>query len=234
MLNRHSSSRRSIAACALLTLGFAATGWAQVGKQQGLVDPNVATEKELLAVPNMTEAIVKTIMEKRPFKNAVELNAHLLAQGLTAEKVTQTYGKMFIHVNLNTSPREEILLIPGAGARMAREFDEYKPYPSYERFRREIAKYVNATEVARLEQYTFIPVLINTGTDEDLKTIPGMNDELLGKIKAARPYATIEAFRTELEKAVNAKEAERIERYVALAAPTAASAPARGRGRRGG
>jgi DNA uptake protein ComE-like DNA-binding protein len=231
MFRRVLSSRCVLGMTAALVLGGLAThSFAQLGKQQGLVDPNVATEKELLAVPNMTEAIVKTIIEKRPFNNIVELNTHLLAQGLTAEKLTQSYGKMFIAVNLNLSPREEILLIPGAGARMVREFDEYKPYPSYERFRREIGKYVNETEVARLEQYTFIPVLVNTGSDEDFKTIPGVTDALVAKIKAGRPYASMEALRAELVKATNEKEAGRIERYIALAAP---AAPARGAGRRG-
>ena len=39
----------------------------QVGKSQGIIDPNVAAEKELLALPHMTPAIVKSLMEKRPF-----------------------------------------------------------------------------------------------------------------------------------------------------------------------
>ena len=211
-----------IAAALLVVLGLGATNAsAQLGKQQGLLDPNVASEKDLLTVPNMTEPIVKSIIEKRPFKNIVELNTHLLSQGLNAEKLTQSYAKMFIHVNLNLSPADEILLIPGAGARMVREFDEYKPYPGYDRFRREMAKYVNDTEVARLEQYTFIPLLINTASDEDLKTIPGMDDATLKKIKDARPYATIEAFRTELAKTLKEKDVARIERYVALTAPAA-------------
>ena len=52
----------------------------------------------------------------------VELNTFLLGQKLTQEQATEFYGKAFVHVNLNTGTREEILLIPGAGKRMAREF----------------------------------------------------------------------------------------------------------------
>jgi hypothetical protein len=36
---------------------------------------------------------------------------------------------------------------------MAHEFEEYRPYSSIEQFRREIGKYVDEAEVARLEQY---------------------------------------------------------------------------------
>ena len=39
---------------------------------------------------------------------------------------------------------------------MAHEFEEYRPYTSMEQFRREIGKYVNEDEVARLERYVEI------------------------------------------------------------------------------
>ena len=59
-------------------------------------------------------------------------------------------------LDLNTATDEEILLIPGVGRRMLHEFKEYRPYKDIERFRREIGKYVDKTEVARLEQYVTI------------------------------------------------------------------------------
>ena len=52
--------------------------------------------------------------------------------------------------------REAILSIPGVGDRMAHEFEEYRPYVSLEQFRREIGKYVDDDEVARLERYVAI------------------------------------------------------------------------------
>jgi hypothetical protein len=39
---------------------------------------------------------------------------------------------------------------------MAHEFDEYRPYTDMEQFRREIGKYVDEDEVARLEQYVVL------------------------------------------------------------------------------
>lgn len=190
---------------------------AQLGRQMGLVDPNVATEAQLLAVPGMTATIVKGLMEKRPFMNIVELNTWLLGQGLTAEQLTESYKKMFIHVNLNESPRDEIMLIPGAGRRFAREFDEYKPYNGgYLQFRREMGKYVKEDEVARLEQYTFIPVDINTAPDSVILTLPGVGPRMLREYKEYRPWKTIEQFRREIGKYVNEKEVARLERYIVI------------------
>jgi DNA uptake protein ComE-like DNA-binding protein len=59
-------------------------------------------------------------------------------------------------ININTATDAEILAIPGMGPRMLREFKEYRPYTSIEQFRREIGKYVDKAEVARLEQYITI------------------------------------------------------------------------------
>jgi DNA uptake protein ComE-like DNA-binding protein len=59
-------------------------------------------------------------------------------------------------IDLNTASDQEILLIPGLGRRMLREFKEYRPYTNMAQFRREIGKYVDDQEVARLEKYVMI------------------------------------------------------------------------------
>lgn len=144
------------AAATTLALSLAAgSAHAQLGRQQGLLDPNVATEAQLTAVPGLTADLVRTILQRRPFANITGLDS-LLGQTLSVEQRTALYRRVFIHVDLNAGSREEILLIPGAGRRMAREFAEYRPYAAFDRFRREIGKYVDAREVARLERYVTI------------------------------------------------------------------------------
>jgi DNA uptake protein ComE-like DNA-binding protein len=203
----------ALAAAAMVPLPASA----QLGRQMGLIDPNVATEAQLVAVPHMNATVVKALMAKRPFMNIVELNTWLLTQGLTQEQLNEAYGKMFIHVNLNLSPRDEIMLIPRAGRRMAREFDEYKPYNGgYAQFRREIGKYVNEQEVAHLEQYTFIPIDLNTASDSAILSIPGSGPRVLREFKEYRPYKSIEQFRREMGKYWNEKEVARLERYVVV------------------
>jgi DNA uptake protein ComE-like DNA-binding protein len=60
---------------------------------------------------------------------------------------------VFVPINLNTASDADIQTIPGLGARMLREFKEYRPYKQIEQFRREIGKYVSKEEVARFERY---------------------------------------------------------------------------------
>jgi len=209
-------TRRTILQLAVVAAALSPlTASAQLGRQMGLVDPNVATEAQLVAVPHMNAAVVKALMAKRPFANIVELNTWLLTQGLNQPQLDSAYAKMFIHVNLNLAPREEIMLIPRAGRRMAREFDEYKPYTGgYAQFRKEIGKYVNEQEVAHLEQYTFIPIDLNTASDSAILSIPGSGPRVLREFKEYRPYPNIEKFRREMGKYWNEKEVARLERYV--------------------
>jgi DNA uptake protein ComE-like DNA-binding protein len=188
---------------------------AQVGRSQASIDPNIATEQQLLALPHLNATTVKSIMERRPFLTMTQLNA-VLSPSLNKQQLTELYGKMFVHINLNTATDEEILLIPGLGNRMLHEFKEYRPYLAMAQFRREIGKYVDDKELARLEQYVFVPINLNTATDADILTIPGMGNRMLHEFKEYRPYRSIEQFRREIGKYVNDREVARFERYVTL------------------
>ncbi len=177
-------------AAAALTMGVTAGVSAQVGKSQGVADVNIAAEKDLAALPNMTPAIAKALVAKRPFASPAELNAFLLSQGLTAEQAMAFYQSAFVHINLNTATNEEILLVPGAGRRMVREFGEYRPWKTYAQFDKEIGKYVGPEATARLAQYTFIAMNANTASDADLMTVPGATQSWVDMVKKGRPYKT--------------------------------------------
>lgn len=120
-----------------------------------LVNPNQVDAETLAAVPGLDSAAVAVIVEGRPFETMIPLHEALAAR-MDSAALEAVYTHMFIPLDLNTASEEEILLIPGVGPRMAHEFDEYRPYEAIERFRREIGKYVDAEEVARLEQYVVI------------------------------------------------------------------------------
>ncbi len=124
---------------------------------KGLIDPNTAAESELQGLPAMTPAIVKGMIERRPFKSVVELNKFLIDQKVTPEQAREFYRKAFVPINLNTGTRDEFLLIPGVGSRMSAEFMEYRPWKNWTQFDKEIGKYVGQAETDRFKQYVFIP-----------------------------------------------------------------------------
>jgi DNA uptake protein ComE-like DNA-binding protein len=187
---------------------------AQVGKSLGVVDANTAAEADLVKMPGMTPAIAKALIAARPFDGITALNTFLLGQKLTQDQANALYRHMFIHINLNTASAAEIMLIPGAGKRMAHEFEEYRPWRSYAQFDKEIGKYVDAKEVARLAQYTFIPLDLNTASEADFMTIPGVGKRMAHEFDEYRPWKTQAQFDKEIGKYVDAKEVKRLWRYV--------------------
>ncbi len=199
-----------------LALLLAAPALAQVGKSQGVVDANTISEADLTKLPGMTPAIATALTAARPFDNIIALNTFLLSQKLTQDQVNALYRNIFVNINLNAATAAEVMLVPGAGKRMAHEFEEYRPWKSYAQFKKAIGKYVDAKEVARLAQYTFIPLNINTATAEAFMTIPGAGKRFAHEFEEYRPWKTQAQFEKEIGKYTNAKEVKRFWRYMVI------------------
>jgi hypothetical protein len=73
--------RSPSSACILLLvfacLLFAGIPAAQVGKPVTVLDANLAPEKDLAAVPHLAPALVKAILDARPFQTMAEFDALL-------------------------------------------------------------------------------------------------------------------------------------------------------------
>jgi DNA uptake protein ComE-like DNA-binding protein len=205
------------AATTILFLNILFTGAvsAQVGKNQNLVYADIADKAGMLSLPHMTEGLAQAIIDARPITSPSQLDK-LLSASLNASQRTELYGRLFRPLNLNTASRDEMMLIPGLTDKLAHEFEEYRPYTSMEQFRKEIGKYVDAKEVARLEQYVFAPMNLNTASEDAFKTIPGMSNRMVHEFEEYRPYTSMEQFRKEIGKYVDVKEVARLESYVTL------------------
>ena len=134
----------------LLLIG--ASALARVGNNENLADPNLIDAEALQSLRHIDEPLAVTVIKGRLCLTAEQLDA-VLSSSLDAAQRSDVYGKLFRQINLNVASEAEMLLIPGLSKRMAHEFKEYRPYVSLDQFRREIGKYVDAEEVARLEQY---------------------------------------------------------------------------------
>ena len=124
--------------------------------QGAMLDPNTATREQLAAAPGVPGHVADAIVAGRPYKDMRDVNKVLLTHVPDSVARKAVYASVWKPIDLNTASDEEILLIPGIGRRMLREFKEYRPYKAIEQFRREIGKYVDKTEVARLEKYVSV------------------------------------------------------------------------------
>ena len=179
-------------------------------KNSIILNPNLATESELVKL-DLAPVLVSLILNNRPFLSIHDLNK--LIDNYDKEEL---FKKIFVPLNLNTTNEKDFKMIPGVGDRMAHEFEEYRPYKSIQQFKREIGKYVDEIEVSRYLSYVFVPVELNTSSEENIKALPGVGSKMAHEFVEYRPYENLNQFRKEIGKYVDDKELIRLERFVYL------------------
>ena len=97
-------------------------------------------------------------------------------------------------LDLNTTPTEVFLTIPGVGERMAHEFEEYRPYVSIVEFRREMAKYVDEETIVGYEDHVYVPIDVNESDAETVAQILGLDLAGAEELVAASPYSSHDDF----------------------------------------
>lgn len=121
---------------------------------------------------------------------------------------------VIMKVNLNTASEATFKDIPNVGDKMAHEFEEYRPYVSIQQFRREMAKYVSADQIAEYEEYVYVPIKMNECDAATLQQIPGVNDVIAQAIMAARPFESADAFFEMLSQHVSPQQAAMARSYL--------------------
>ena len=117
-------------------------------------------------------------------------------------------------LNLNTASGDEFQTIPNVGDKMVHEFEEYRPYVSIQQFRKEIAKYVDSSQVAAYEQYVFVPIHRNDSDVATLMQIPGLEQAEADKLAANRPYDSNQAFFDALSSYISEEELTTAKTYM--------------------
>jgi len=194
---------------------------AQLGKQQGLVEPNVAADTTLQKLPNLNAAAIEALKSAKPLLSIVTVDSILGAKGLTKAQRTDLYGKMFVHVDVNRGSDAELLLIPGMDAKKLAAVKAGRPWKSFAQFNTEVAKASSPAEAARIEQYVFIPIGLNTFTNEIMDTFASIGvgtTRWKREFAEYRPWKTQEQFDREIGKYVrgNPTEVKRLWRYVII------------------
>ncbi|MBL8137521.1 MAG: hypothetical protein JNL48_12930 [Acidobacteria bacterium] len=186
----------------------------QAGRRGDVLDVNTASEKQIAAVPGMTPDLVRSLMGRRPFLTATELDAAL--RPLAPAQRAEVYRQLFVQVNINAAPDEELQLVPGMTAATIAAVKNGRPYKTLAQFRAGVGAAIGDQVVAALDPFVFVPINLNTASDADILSIPRMGQRMLREFKEYRPYKALAQFRREIGKYVDAREVARLERYVTL------------------
>ncbi len=179
------------------------------------LNANLATEADLSGQAVIGAELAAAIVSGRPYLNMSDLHA-VVGPEVDENALEGVYAAVFVTLNLNAASRDQILMVPGVGDRMAHEFEDYRPYVAMAQFRREMSKYVDDAEVERLAGFVFVPIDLNTASDEEILAIPGVGSRMLHEFQEYRPYAGMAQFHREIGKYVDDAELARLARFVEI------------------
>jgi hypothetical protein len=210
---------RTAVAVAALMVAKSTPALAQLGAQQGLVEPNVAADTTMTRVPHITAELAAALTAARPILGPLALDSAL--GKLSRAQRTEVYGKMFVHADVNRGTDADLMLIPGMDARKLNAIKAGRPWKDFATFRTEIAKASSAAEATRLEQYLFIPIDLNTFTNDIMDTFASIGvgtSRWKREFAEYRPWTSYEQFDREIGKYVRARptELQRLKRYVLI------------------
>jgi hypothetical protein len=169
----------------------------------------------------MTPAIVESLQGAIPILSITTLDSILASKALSKAQRAETYNRMFVHVDLNRGTDAELMLIPGVDAAKLTALKAGRPYKAFDQFATAMAKSANPTEVARLEQYVFIPIDLNTWTAPIMDSFAGINvgtPRWKREFAEYRPWTSMAQFEREISKYLRSRptELKRLQRYVII------------------
>ncbi|MEZ4631650.1 MAG: helix-hairpin-helix domain-containing protein [Deinococcales bacterium] len=136
-------------------------------------------------------------------------------------------------LDLNSASDEELLAVPGIGEKILDEIHEYRPFSSMDHFKTELGKYLDEADIEALEAYLTVNVPcmedmtaddmgaadkvdVNSASEEELLTIPGVGPKIADEIMEYRPFSSMDHFKTELGKYLDEADLEALEAYIII------------------
>ena len=119
-------------------------------------------------------------------------------------------------LDANTATAEQLAAAEGMTPELAAAIVAGRPYADVVALNAALLKTVPAGEAATVLKGVFVPVNLNTGSEEAIKLIPGMTPKMVHEFLEYRPYADMTVFDREIGKYVDAAEVARFRNYVTL------------------
>ena len=119
-------------------------------------------------------------------------------------------------VDANTATAEQLAGTEGVTPELAEAIVAGQPYASVTDLNAKLLETLSQDEAANVLVSVFVPVNLNTGTEEEIRLIPGMTDKMVHEFEEYRPYADMGVFDREIGKYVDEAEVARFRNYVTL------------------
>ena len=119
-------------------------------------------------------------------------------------------------LDANTATAEQLAAAEGVTPELADAIVAGQPYDSVTDLNAKLMETLSEDEAATVLTGVFVPVNLNTGSEEEIRLIPGMTDKMVHEFEEYRPYADMDVFNREIGKYVDEEEVARFRNYVTL------------------
>ena len=119
-------------------------------------------------------------------------------------------------MDANSVTAQQLAGMEGISEELAAAIVAGQPFASVSAFNEVLLASVGEAEAATIRETLFVPVNLNTGSEADIKLIPGMTEKMEHEFLEYRPYADMEEFNREIGKYVDETEVARFRQYVTL------------------
>ncbi|MEW4448525.1 hypothetical protein [Qipengyuania sp. JC766] len=125
-------------------------------------------------------------------------------------------GEASTILDANSATAEQLAGAEGVPAALAEAIVAGRPYASATAFNAMLLETVSEAEAEEIRTSVFVPINLNSASEEDIALIPGMTDRMIGEFLEYRPYEDMAEFDREIGKYVDEAEVARLRSYVTL------------------
>ncbi len=183
---------------------------------------NSATDVEFATIPGVGDRMVKEFLEYRPYTTIAQFRTEI-GKYVDASQVAAYEAYLFVPVDPASADADTLQQLPGIDADKAATLQGEEPYADDATFLAALAGQVSAEQAAAApaflastatERASWTKFNLNTASEDQFKTIPGVGDQMVREFLEYRPYTTIVQFRTEIGKYVDESQVAAYEAYV--------------------
>lgn len=119
-------------------------------------------------------------------------------------------------IDANTATEAQLAEVEGMTPELAAAIVAGQPYADVTAFDAKLRESLSETAAAELRTRVFVPVNLNTASEDAIRLIPGMTPKMEHEFMEYRPYEDMAEFDREIGKYVDAAEVARFRNYVTL------------------
>jgi len=119
-------------------------------------------------------------------------------------------------LDASTATAEQLAALESVSPELAEAIVAGAPYASVVDLNAKLLEALSAEEAAAVLVDVFVPVNLNSATEEEINLIPGMTPKMVHEFEEYRPYADMAEFDREIGKYVDEAEVARFRNYVTL------------------